>query len=179
MRRIVFGVASIALVASAALAVERDGSVERDVIMTRPVVAAAAPAPAPAPDAARKVATASRAVPVPVPAGVMRAALPGGAATARRVEPVACRIDVSRGFGGTSLTAKATSASLAPARWRFSVEKSGGGGRSSVTQGGSVDLSAGRPEVLGEVGIGSGGRYTATLELFSSAGNARCRISGP
>lgn len=100
------------------------------------------------------------------------AGVAGGAA-----EPVECHIDVARANGGVTLVATAASATRATAEWRFTVSGSGGGGTSRMTQSGTVSLAGGRPEILGEVGLGAGGQYEATLELFSPAGNASCRTA--
>jgi hypothetical protein len=87
-----------------------------------------------------------------------------------------CRVQVTRGPHGTTLKATATADRNMSAGYRFTVEKTGSGGSSTVAQSGDVVLTRGKTEVLGAAALGAERRtsYKARLVLENGRGVVQC-----
>lgn len=87
-----------------------------------------------------------------------------------------CDIEVVSTPQGTRLRPIARSAADLLGSYRLNVETSGGGGGSSVSQGGDFSLRAGQEEVLGSVSLGQahGTRLVARMDLSWAGGTTHC-----
>ncbi len=90
------------------------------------------------------------------------------------VPSAVCKIRETRTADGLRLEAVAVSDHLAQAEYEFSISSNASGGSSDVTQGGAVDLAAGRSATLGVAEIPRG-RYRAVLTLNGPDGEL-CRL---
>lgn len=58
--------------------------------------------------------------------------------------------------------------------YTFRVRKTGGGGSSTINQSGDFDARAGQTATLSSVSLGTGGAYTATLNVQTGADSVTC-----
>lgn len=95
-------------------------------------------------------------------------------AYAEPVPSAACKIRETRTANGLRLEAIAQSDHVLQADYEFSISSKAAGGSSDVTQGGGVDLAAGRSATLGVAEIPRG-RYRAEFTLYGPDGEL-CRL---
>lgn len=107
-------------------------------------------------------------VPHPAPKDSVRTAY------AESLPSAVCKIRATRTADGLRLEAIAQSDHLLQAEYEFSISSKASGGSSDVTQGGGVDLAAGRSATLGVAEIPRG-RYLAVLTLSGPDGEL-CRL---
>jgi hypothetical protein len=99
---------------------------------------------------------------------------------ANPLEKLSCEIRSVPVSGGLRLEAVALGEMGASGEYELVVAKSGGGGTSNVTQGGTFTVERGREAVLGEVTLGGGeGAAKAQLTVNWAGGKATCEDHFP
>jgi hypothetical protein len=93
--------------------------------------------------------------------------------------PVACEIHVERQGGTVTLEGLVFAEMPVSGSYRLHVSQGGGGGSSRINQGGDFEAAPGEPESLGTVSRGSGGAYSATLEVRWNGGTTGCSAGTP
>lgn len=113
-------------------------------------------------------------------ASLVLVAVPVGAMTtltaAKQLESAApCAIGVTQQAGMVRLDALVNADKHLGGTYTFHVEKIGGGGSSTINQGGDFDAPAGQTTKLSSVSLGSnGGRYEATLDVTIGGQHFSC-----
>ncbi|OLP55627.1 hypothetical protein BJF92_08095 [Rhizobium rhizosphaerae] len=111
-----------------------------------------------------------------IPLGAVATMTTATPTTAKSLSPAQlCEIDATSDDGLVKLDALVHADSALSGSYSFRVEKSGGGGSSTINQGGQFDARAGETATLGSVSLGSGGaRYKATLDVRIGAKTVTC-----
>lgn len=98
-----------------------------------------------------------------------------GMATAGPTQPSKlCEIKVTPRAGLVSLEALVRADKATGGSYTLRIDKTGGGGSSSITQGGDFEVSAGKATTLGSVTLDSRGSYKAVLDVISGGKSYRC-----
>ncbi|NTJ62180.1 hypothetical protein G6M50_12805 [Agrobacterium rhizogenes] len=86
-----------------------------------------------------------------------------------------CEIKATPGAGMVRLDALVHADSHVGGTYTFHVEKSGGGGSSTINQSGDFEATAGHPAILSSVSLDSkGAEYKATLDVVIGDKNFSC-----
>ena len=88
--------------------------------------------------------------------------------------PIACEIVASRSGAATTLQGIVHADHAVQGSYSLRVASFGGGGSSTVSQGGVFEAGPDGTATLGTVMIGAGAAYEATLTIDSQAGPAAC-----
>ena len=98
-------------------------------------------------------------------------------ARAKEVAGIKCAVRVGATAGGISLQAVATADRKTTGAYRFTVDKAGSAGASTIAQGGEFSLTPHETELLGAAALGLDRRisYNAHLSLENGRGTILCR----
>jgi hypothetical protein len=105
-------------------------------------------------------------------AALVLALMGPAASSAEASDGLKCAIRSVETAGGVELKGVVISNGTIDGRYQFVV--TGGGGSTNIMQSGDFSAEQGRPETLGVVTLGGGGRYTAKLKVTAGGKTFQC-----
>ena len=123
---------------------------------------------------------AARAVPLALGLGLAGFAISAGQAESTD-GPVRCEIQANTQNGMVAMQGVVHADVAVSGSYRFRVASAGGGGNSKISQGGAFSAGPDDAVTLGNVMLGGGGSYDASLEVTSNGETIKCAewVGGP
>jgi hypothetical protein len=115
----------------------------------------------------------ARAVPLALGLGMAGFAISAGQAESTDA-PLRCEIEMSKQGGMVAMQGVVHSDVAVSGSYRFRVASAGSGGNSNISQGGGFSADANDPVTLGNVMLGGGGSYDASLEVTANGETIEC-----